>query len=84
VKNDITDIRFIYPADSSYTLSRKDSIWYAGTGKADSSGIAEYLNSLALMNGQEIKDGLNRLQHRFTSCLLKGKLIKIISKLLYR
>ena len=73
VKNDITDIRFIYPAESSYTLSRKDSIWYAGTGKADSSGIAEYLNSLALMNGQEIKDGFKPASAPVYQLLIEGK-----------
>ena len=55
--NDITGIRFTFPADSSYNLTRKDSVWYVGSLKADSSSVANYLNSLRLMDGQDIKDG---------------------------
>jgi Domain of unknown function (DUF4340) len=72
VKNDITDIRFIYPADSSYNLNRKDSVWYSGSVKADSSCIAEYLNSLALMNGQEIKDGFKPASAPVYQLLIEG------------
>ena len=73
VKSDLTDIRFIYPADSSYNLIRKDSVWYAGSMKADSAGITDYLNSLALMNGQEIKDGFKPASAPVYQLLIEGK-----------
>jgi hypothetical protein len=55
-KNEITNISYIYPADSSYKLVKKDSIWYSGGLKADSLIVAKYLNSLGLMHGQEFND----------------------------
>jgi hypothetical protein len=73
VINDLTDISFIYPADSSYNLIRKDSVWYAGSVKADSAGIAEYLNSLSLMNGQEIKDGFKPASAPVYQLLIEGE-----------
>jgi hypothetical protein len=55
-KNDITGIRFIYPADSSFSLSRKDNIWQVNDRIADSTSVANYLASLVLMNGESFKD----------------------------
>jgi Domain of unknown function (DUF4340) len=72
-KNDITDIRFIYPADSSYNLIREDSVWYSGSLKADSAGIEDYLNSLGYMNGQEIKDGFKPASPPVYQLFIEGK-----------
>jgi hypothetical protein len=55
-KAEITNISYLCPADSSYKLIKKDSIWYSGNLKADSLKIDNYLNTLALMRGQEFKD----------------------------
>jgi hypothetical protein len=71
-KDDITSIRFIYPADSSYTLLKKDSIWYAGSRKADSSSVANYLNSLVLMYGQGFKDGYKPVLNPAYQMLVEG------------
>jgi Domain of unknown function (DUF4340) len=60
-KNDITNIRFIFQADSSYNLSKKDSVWHAGTLEVDSSSMANYLNTLVLMKGLKIKDGYKQV-----------------------
>jgi len=54
--DNITKISFNFPADSSYNLIRKDSVWYAGNQKADSSTVADYLNTLGFMEGQTFKD----------------------------
>lgn len=54
--DDITSISFFFPADSSYKLVRKDSVWYAGNQPADSLSMASYLNSLDFMEGQVFKD----------------------------
>jgi hypothetical protein len=55
-KNEIDNISYIYPADSSFELIKKNSIWYTDDLIADSSSVANYLNTLVLMKGQEIKD----------------------------
>jgi len=56
-KDDITKIIFTMPSDSSFTLVKRDSLWYAGNQKADSAKTANYLNSLSLVDGQEFMDG---------------------------
>jgi len=55
-KSEITNISYLYPADSSYKLIRKDSLWYSGSLKADSLKVGNYLNSITLMRGEEFKD----------------------------
>jgi len=55
-KNDITNISFTYPADSSYKLSKKELVWYAGNRIIDSLKITDFLNTLSNLNGQDFKD----------------------------
>lgn len=71
-KNDIMNIHFRYPADSSYILSKKDSVWYAGKLRADSATVADYLNSLSLMYGQEFKDGFKPVLNPVYQMLVDG------------
>jgi hypothetical protein len=54
--NDITGIHFTFPFDSSYSLVKKDSVWYIGPLKADSLSSANYLVSLKSLDGKEFKD----------------------------
>ena len=55
-KNDITNIRFIYPADSSYNLIRKDNAWLIADQPADSTRAANFLVSLGMLNGENFRD----------------------------
>jgi hypothetical protein len=55
-KEDIIKISFIFPGDSSFVLSRKDSTWQVNDHKTDSLALANYMNSLRYINGQDIKD----------------------------
>ena len=55
-KNDITGIRFIYPADSSYSLFKEGTAWHVSNQAADSISVENYLNSLGALNGQDFKD----------------------------
>ena len=71
-KNDITNIHFIFPADSSYNLGKKDSVWYAGSQRADSLSVANYLNSLGLINGKDIKDGFKPVLNPVYQMLVEG------------
>jgi hypothetical protein len=55
-KDDITDIKYIYPSDSSFTLSRKESKWFIDNVQADSSAVAEFINTLSNADGQDFDD----------------------------
>ena len=56
-KDDITKITFTMPADSSFILMKRDSLWFAANQKADSAKTANYLSSISLVEGQEFADG---------------------------
>ncbi len=58
-RNNITRITFTYPADSSFILGRNGNMWNIGESKTDSAKVAEFLNSLAQMNGQKIEDNFH-------------------------
>ena len=54
--NDVTNLRYLYPADSSYNLSLRDSKWYIENALADSSKVASFLSSLSNVAGQDFND----------------------------
>ena len=56
-KEDITKVTFTMPADSSFILAMKDSLWYAGSQPVDSAKTANFLNSLSVIDGQDFRDG---------------------------
>ncbi len=56
-KSEITKITFTLPADSSFILERKDSLWNADGQSADSLKTEQYLNSLSYLNGEDFSDG---------------------------
>jgi hypothetical protein len=60
-KDDIMKISFLYPADSSFSMTKKDSIWFCGNIQADSLKTSNYLSSLGFINGQDFKDGFKPL-----------------------
>lgn len=41
-----TKLSFEYPADSSFVLEKRDSIWWIGETKADSAAVAQYFNQI--------------------------------------
>jgi hypothetical protein len=55
-RDDITSLRFIFPADSSYTLTKKDSRWFIDSTPADSSAVASFLATLSNVDGQDFDD----------------------------
>jgi len=55
-KDDLMNISFTYPADSSFNLVKKDKAWMIGSQKADSSGTAGFISDFTSLDGQEIKD----------------------------
>jgi hypothetical protein len=77
--NDITTIRFTFPADSSYTLTKKDSVWYTGAVKTDSSAVAGYLNSMKLLEGENFKDNYKPVVNPFFQLQIEGNNLLSIS-----
>lgn len=55
----IARITFQYPADSSYILSKRDSIWFIGSQLADSASVAGYLSDLRFISSTEFVDDVN-------------------------
>jgi hypothetical protein len=71
-KSEITNISYLYPADSSYKLIRKDSLWYSGSLKADSLKVGNYLNSITLMRGEEFKDDFTPVSNPIYQMLVQA------------
>jgi hypothetical protein len=78
-KNDITKISFTYPADSSFSLIKKDSLWFTGSRRADSLNIAQFLNSLSVVNGQVFKDNYKPVSSPACQMLIEGNNLLNIS-----
>jgi len=55
-KKDVANIRLTFPSDSGYVLAKKDAYWTVGDQKADSAAVANYLNNISSLNGQDFKD----------------------------
>jgi hypothetical protein len=55
-KEDVLKVRFNFPGDSSYTLTKKDSGWFVDNTKADSTIVSNYLNLVGNINGIDIND----------------------------
>ena len=53
-KNSITNVKFIYPADSSFSLNKEGMVWHVNSKTADSVNVANYISSLGLLEGENI------------------------------
>lgn len=49
-KNDVRKITFKYPADSGFVLAQRDSSWYIGQARADSTAVQNFLSQLSFKN----------------------------------
>ncbi len=56
-KSDITKISFRYPADSSFVLDKRDSVWFVGNEKAEPSKVEGLLNQFTSKYLNEFADG---------------------------
>jgi len=56
-KDDITEVSFRLPGDSSYVMVKKEKNWFIGSRQADSVSVSNYLNALSFIDGQEFRDG---------------------------
>lgn len=53
IKNSITRLSFSYPADSSFTLEKKNNNWFINNMEADSNAINNYLSYIERINSAE-------------------------------
>ncbi len=52
----VMEIRYNYPADSGFVLSRADSIWQIGGVQTDSAATAEYMRDIRYLNSSVFVD----------------------------
>lgn len=55
-KDSIAEIRFQYPADSSFTMIRTDSKWVVNDQTTDSTATASYLSDISYVNNSNFVD----------------------------
>jgi len=83
-KDDILNISFNYPADSSYSLTKKDSKWNSGNILADSVNVSTYLTTLTSMDGEEIKDNFKPVINPVYQLLIEGNNLLHVSVKCYK
>ncbi|MFA5817073.1 MAG: DUF4340 domain-containing protein [Bacteroidales bacterium] len=55
-QNDLTQIIFNYPADSSFTLTKQDNRWSLNGVPVDSTRMAGYLTTVSYLTGADFRD----------------------------
>lgn len=60
--DDVTAVRLEYPADSGYILNKKDTEWFIGVHKADSSIVTNYLNDINSLDAQDFIDNFKPVE----------------------
>jgi hypothetical protein len=83
-RNDITNVRFIYPADSSFNLVKKGNSWQISDQTADSVIAANYTASLGLMNGETFRDNYKPDQPPVYQLTVEGNNLLNISVRCYK
>lgn len=71
-KEDVLTVKFIFPGDSSYTLTKKDSGWFVDDKQADSTTVSNYLNSLGYINGQDFADDFRPVLNPDYQIIIEG------------
>ena len=61
VKANIRNLKFDYPADSSFVLSRPDSLWMLNGAAVDQSKVDSYLSGLIYKQDKNFADGFSPL-----------------------
>ncbi len=71
-KEQITEIQFIYPGDSSFVLTKKDNGWWIGAEASDSIKVNSYLSQLEYKNANGFADEFLAMGKGDVSIQLKG------------
>jgi hypothetical protein len=83
-RNDITNVRFIYPADSSFNLVKKGNSWQITDQIADSINVTNYTASLGIMNGETFLDNFRSDQSPVYQLAVEGNNLLNISVRCYK
>jgi hypothetical protein len=78
-KNDIMNVRFIYPADSSFILNKKGNTWQIADQVADSVSVSNWLASLVSMNGETFRDKYTPVSSPVYQLIIQGNNLLEIS-----
>lgn len=81
---DASKISFVLPSDSSFVLSKKDSVWYAGGDIADSLAVAGYLNELRFLECHDFKDNFKPGNDPDCQLLIEGNNLLNLSVKCYK
>lgn len=71
-KDQITEVQFLYPADSSFVLTKKEKGWWIGIEQADSTKVMNYLSQLEYKNANGFADDFLALGKADVSIQIKG------------
>lgn len=83
-KEDITKLTFTYPSDSSFILTKKDSLWITGMNRSDSTNISNYLNTVSYLDGEDFADNYKPQSSPVCQLLLEGNNLLNISVKCFR
>lgn len=79
--DDITRVAFRYPADSSYTLQKIDTLWQIGETMIEESTVDEYLNRLSYKNGSTFDDTFKSTVNPDFQLIIEGNnMLQIVVK----
>ena len=55
--DDVTKVTFTYPADSSFVLEKRDTVWFVAGRMADEGKVTNYLREISLKSETSFADG---------------------------
>ena len=83
-KNSITNINFAHPADSSFSISKIDSVWKVGNKIPDSTKLAQFITSISNKTIRDFVDGYNPESAPEHTLKISGNNMKDIEVKCYR
>ncbi|MFM8832117.1 MAG: DUF4340 domain-containing protein, partial [Cytophagales bacterium] len=70
---DISKITFNYPADSSFVLEKRDSVWFAGNVKAADAKVNSYVSQLSFKILNDFADGFSSAEKPTATLQIESK-----------
>lgn len=70
---DISKITFNYPADSSFVLEKRDSVWFAGNVKAADAKVNSYVSQLSFKTLNDFADGFSSAEKPTLTLQIESK-----------
>ena len=70
---DISKITFNYPADSSFVLEKRDSVWFAGNVKAADAKVNSYVSQLSFKTLNDFADGFASVEESTVTLQIESK-----------